>query len=470
MVPTATQHDLVVIGGGPGGYGAALYGAAAGLDIGLVEMHKVGGTCLHVGCIPAKELLESAAVFRTVRDASEFGVDSSEPKIDLGRTQLRKQNVVDTLAKGVSSLLKGRKVTVYDGTGSLVGPGTVSVSGGESGDETLEAESVILAAGSKPRSIPGLDIDGQIVMTSDEFLSIDRVPQSAVVVGGGAIGCEFASVLGDLGTDVTIVEALPQILPGVDADAVKVVERSFAKRGIKIRTEVKVAGHTPRSDGSGTVVDLGDDSLDVDIVVVAVGRRPFPDFLGLDAAGVSVDDRGFVNVDELCRTNVDGVWAVGDLVATPQLAHVAFAEAIMVIKDILGEAAMPVDYDKVPWCIYCHPEVAFVGHTEQSAVDAGYDVAVSKHRFAGNSRAMIIGEPEGLVKIIAEKDADGAAGTILGVHMVGPWVTEQLGQGYMAVNWEATVAEASAFIQPHPTLSELFGETLLSMTGRALHG
>lgn len=470
MVPTATQHDLVVIGGGPGGYGAALYGAAAGLDIGLVEMHKVGGTCLHVGCIPAKELLESAAVFRTVRDASEFGVDSSEPKIDLGRTQLRKQNVVDTLAKGVSSLLKGRKVTVYDGTGSLVGPGTVSVSGGESGDETLEAESVILAAGSKPRSIPGLDIDGQIVMTSDEFLSIDRVPQSAVVVGGGAIGCEFASVLGDLGTDVTIVEALPQILPGVDADAVKVVERSFAKRGIKIRTEVKVAGHTPRSDGSGTVVDLGDDSLDVDIVVVAVGRRPFPDFLGLDAAGVSVDDRGFVKVDELCRTNVDGVWAVGDLVATPQLAHVAFAEAIMVIKDILGEAAMPVDYDKVPWCIYCHPEVAFVGHTEQSAVDAGYDVAVSKHRFAGNSRAMIIGEPEGLVKIIAEKDADGAAGTILGVHMVGPWVTEQLGQGYMAVNWEATVAEASAFIQPHPTLSELFGETLLSMTGRALHG
>ncbi len=470
MVPTATQHDLVVIGGGPGGYGAALYGAAAGLDIGLVEMHKVGGTCLHVGCIPAKELLESAAVFRTVRDASEFGVDSSEPKIDLGRTQLRKQNVVDTLAKGVSSLLKGRKVTVYDGTGSLVRPGTVAVSGGESGDETLEAESVILAAGSKPRSIPGLDIDGQIVMTSDEFLSIDRVPQSAVVVGGGAIGCEFASVLGDLGTDVTIVEALPQILPGVDADAVKVVERSFAKRGIKIRTEVKVAGHTPRSDGSGTVVDLGDDSLDVDIVVVAVGRRPFPDFLGLDAVGVSVDDRGFVNVDELCRTNVDGVWAVGDLVATPQLAHVAFAEAIMVIKDILGEAAMPVDYDKVPWCIYCHPEVAFVGHTEQSAVDAGYDVAVSKHRFAGNSRAMIIGEPEGLVKIIAEKDADGAAGTILGVHMVGPWVTEQLGQGYMAVNWEATVAEASAFIQPHPTLSELFGETLLSMTGRALHG
>ncbi len=470
VVPTATQHDLVVVGGGPGGYAAALYGAAAGLDVGLVEMHKVGGTCLHVGCIPAKELLESAAAFRSIGHAEEFGIDVAAPTIDLARNQSRKQKVIDQLHQGVAGLLKGRNVTVYDGVGKLDQAGVVSVSGGESGDETLTGDAVILASGSKPRTIPGLDIDGEIIMTSDEFLSIDRVPSSAVVVGGGAIGCEFASVLGDLGTDVTIVEALPKILPGVDADAAKVVERSFAKRGIKVLTDAKVSGNTPREDRSGTVVELEDQQLDVDVVVVSVGRRPFPDLLGLDAVGVAVDERGFVEVDQWCRTNVDGIWAIGDLVATPQLAHVAFAEAIMVIKDILGESPPPIDHGKVPWCIYCHPEVAFVGHTEQSALEAGYEVEVSKHRFAGNSRAMILGQPEGLVKVIAERRPDGTAGTILGVHMVGPWVTEQLGQGYLAVNWEATVDETAAFIQPHPTLSELFGETVLAMTGRSLHG
>jgi len=246
------------------------------------------------------------------------------------------------------------------------------------------------------------------------------------------------------------------------------VVRSFNKRGITIKTGVTVTGHTPGE--SGTTVHLADETaITVDAIVVSVGRRPFADLLGLQATGVTVDQRGFVEVDEWCRTGEAGVYAIGDLIATPQLAHVGYAEAILVVKQLLGEVCYPVNYDRVPWAIYCHPEVAFAGHSEQSAVAAGYEVLVSKHQFRSNSRAQIVGETEGLVKIIAAKDADGTAGQILGVHMVGPWVTEQLGQGYLAVNWEATVAEVAEFIQPHPSLSELFGESVMALTGRSLN-
>lgn len=468
MPEDATNFDLVVIGGGPGGYGAALYGASAGLDVALVEMNKLGGTCLHVGCIPAKELLETAAVLRTVHEAGEFGVNTSAPTLDLAVTMERKQRVIDQLVGGVGQLLKGRKVTVFDGVGSLGAGHQVSISGGESGDVTITGRNVVLASGSKPRTIPGFEVDGTTIMTSDEFLSMDRVPATAAIIGGGAIGCEFASTLADFGAEVTILEALPSILAGCDTDVTKTVERAFKKRGITVKTGVMVNGHTPH--GNGTVLDLGDEQLDVEMVVVSVGRRPFADHLGLQGTSVQVDERGFVVVDELCRTHEQGVYAIGDLVATPQLAHVGFAEAIMVIKHMLGEPAMPVDYGKVPWAIYCQPEVAFAGHTEESAREAGYEVVVSKHRFSGNSRALIVNATDGMVKIIAEKEADGTAGQILGVHMAGPWVTEQLGQGYLAVNWEATVDEVAEFIQPHPTLSELFGESVLAMTGRSLHG
>lgn len=468
MPEDATNFDLVVIGGGPGGYGAALYGASAGLDVALVEMNKLGGTCLHVGCIPAKELLETAAVLRTVHEAGEFGVNTSAPTLDLAVTMERKQRVIDQLVGGVGQLLKGRKVTVFDGVGALGAGHQVSISGGESGDVTVTGRNVILASGSKPRTIPGFEVDGTTIMTSDEFLSMDRVPATAAIIGGGAIGCEFASTLADFGAEVTILEALPSILAGCDGDVTKTVERAFKKRGINVKTGVMVNGHAPHDNG--TVLDLGEEKLDVEMVVVSVGRRPYADKLGLQGTNVQVDERGFVVVDELCRTHEPGVYAIGDLVATPQLAHVGFAEAIMVIKHMLGEPAMPIDYGKVPWAIYCQPEVAFAGHTEESAKEAGYDVLVSKHRFTGNSRAMIVNATDGMVKIIAEKEADGSAGQILGVHMAGPWVTEQLGQGYLAVNWEATVDEVAEFIQPHPTLSELFGESVLAMTGRSLHG
>ncbi len=468
MVPTADHFDVVVIGGGPGGYAAALYGASAGLNMALVEKRWIGGTCLNVGCIPAKELLETAHVYRTVQEAAAFGVNTGDPQVDWSVSMQRKQAVVDELVSGVTTLLKGRNVTIYNGHGRLHEGRRVTISGGESGEAEITGDAVIVAAGSEVRTIPGFDIDGKIIMTSDEVLSIPEVPGTAVIIGGGAIGCEFASMLSDMGSQVTVLEVLPKILPGVDKDASQVVERSFKKRGIDVRTGVKVTGHEP-SDG-GTVVHVeGADPIKTDVVVVSVGRKPATQDLGLDGTGVQIDDRGFVVVDELCRTGEPRVWSIGDCIDTPQLAHVGFAEAIVAITDILGEPAVPIDYGRVPWGIYCQPEVAFAGHSEESAKEAGFDVVASKHRYSANSRAKIIGAKEGLVKVIAAKGADGRAGQVLGVHMVGPWVTEQLGQGYLAVNWEATIDEVAQFIQPHPTLSEAFGDTVLDLTGRRLH-
>jgi dihydrolipoamide dehydrogenase len=466
----AEQFDVVVVGGGPGGYAAALYGAAAGLNVCLVERDKVGGTCLHRGCIPAKELLESASVMRTVSHAADFGVEvAGAPAMQLATTMARKQQVIDGLWKGLESLLKGRKVTIVGGTGRYRGAGTVQVGMNDGTSQTVEGRAVILASGSVPRTIPGFEVDGRYVLTSDEVLAIDALPRTAAVIGAGAIGCEFASFLVDVGVKVTLLEGLPKILPGVDSDVANVVARSFKKRGIDLRTGVRVTGHEP-SGATTRVLIEGAEPVEVEKVVVSIGRRPLSESLGLDGSGVEVDERGFVKVDGTCRTNVPGVWAVGDLVDTQALAHVAFAEAIVAIKDILDERPVPVEYGRVPLAIYCHPEVASAGHSEDSAREAGYDVIVSKHQYRGNGRAMIIGDVDGMVKVIAQKGPDGRAGQILGVHMVGPWVTEQLGQAYLAVNWEATVDEVAHFIQPHPTLSELFGETVMALTGRGLHG
>ncbi|MGH9064480.1 MAG: dihydrolipoyl dehydrogenase [Acidimicrobiales bacterium] len=474
MVPTAQgsePYDIVVIGGGPGGYAAALYAAAAGLSVTVVEKEKVGGTCLHRGCIPAKQFLEAASVFRTVAGAKEFGVQASQPTVDFAVTQARKQKVVEQLWKGLAGLMKGRQITTVTGTGTLLPGNVVRVDDGAGGSSAeLAGRNVVLASGSVPRTLPGFDVDGRIVMTSDEVLDLERLPGSAVVIGGGAIGCEFASMMADLGTQVTVLEALPKLLPGCDRDVADVVGRSFRRRGIDVHVGVDVTGHTPNANGMGTTVHYGDgESVGVDAVVVSVGRRPLTEGLLAEGTGVELDPRGFVVVDEYQRTGADRVWAVGDVVATAQLAHVGFAEAILTVKQILGEPAVPVAYDRVPWCIYCHPEVAFAGLSEEAAVEGGYDVIVKKDPFGGNSRARIVGETDGLVKVIAERGPEGRAGRLLGVHMVGPWVTEQLGQGYLAVNWEATPSEVAHFIQPHPTLSETFGETVLALTGRGLH-
>ena len=466
VVSTAEQFDLVVIGGGPGGYAAALYATAAGLRCAVVERDKVGGTCLHRGCIPAKEFLETAAVFRTVQHGPRFGVVSSAPWIDFGVSQARKQTVVDELWKGLSGLLRKKKITLFNGTGTLHPGNVVRVSDGTE----LFGTNVILAAGSVPRTIPGFQPDGQNVFTSDEFLDLSIMPDSAVVIGAGAIGCEFASTMSDLGTKVTILEAMPKMLPGCDVDVVEVVAKSFKKREIDVRLGVAVTGHTPNA-GFGTTVHFGEgESIAVDMVVVSIGRRPRTEELLAEGTGVTVTDRGFVQVDPYMRTTAPNVYAVGDIVPTPALAHIGYAEAIVAVKTILGEHVVPIAYDRVPWCIYCHPEVSFVGLSEEQAVAAGHDVVVKKERMIGNGRAKILGETDGMVKIIAKKTADGRAGQILGVHMAGPWVTEQLGQAYLAVNWEATVDEVAQFIQPHPSLSETFGEAMLALTGRGLNG
>ncbi len=466
------QFDLVVIGGGPGGYGAALYATSAGLSVALVEKGALGGTCLNRGCIPAKAFLESAAVNRHVQHAAEFGIESSAPVVNFAVVQARKQRIVDGIVKGLGTFMKSKKITVLDGIGTLGANRTVTVAHPDGSTSTVTGTNVILASGSVPRTIPGFEPAGP-VMTSDEVLMLNYVPARVAVIGGGAIGCEFASTFADLGSQVTILEGLPKVLPGLDDDVANVVVRSFKKKNIDIKTDVKVLGHTPNGFGGTTVhfgaADSDAQNLEVDAVVVSIGRRPFADQLGLQGTAVSVSDRGFVEVDQYCSTAEPGVYAIGDLIDTPALAHVGYAEAILVTKHILNEAPNPIRYDRVPWAIYCHPEVAFSGPSEEAARAAGFDVVVAKHQFRSNSRAQILGELDGLVKVIAKKNADGTAGQVLGVHMVGPWVTEQLSGGYLAVNWEATVAEIAEFIQPHPSLTELFGETVLSLTGRSLN-
>ncbi len=475
------QHfDLVVIGGGPAGYGAALYATSTGLNVALVEKGLLGGTCLNRGCIPAKAFLETAAAQRHVDHAADFGIESSQPgvtfAVNFAAAQARKQKIVDGIVKSLAGLMKSKKITVLDGVGTLGANRAVTVQHPDGTTSAVTGDNVLLAAGSVPRTIPGFEPAGP-VMTSDEVLMLDHLPVRVAVIGGGAIGCEFASTFADLGSTVTILEGMPKVLPGLDADVANVVVRSFKKRAIDIKTGIKILGHTPFADGTGTTVhfttnDGGDaqtQNLEVDAVVVSIGRRPFADQLGLEGTAVKLSDRGFVEVDEYCLTGEPGVYAAGDLIDTPALAHVGYAEAILVTKHLRGEQPTPIAYDRVPWAIYCHPEVAFVGPSEDAAREGGHDVVVAKHQFRANSRAQILGELDGLVKVIAKRNSDGSAGQVLGVHMVGPWVTEQLSGGYLAVNWEATVAEVAEYIQPHPSLTELFGETMLSLTGRSLN-
>jgi dihydrolipoamide dehydrogenase len=374
--------------------------------------------------------------------------------------------VVNQLVGGLGGLLKRRKVAIINGRGRLAGNGTVEVDG-----QAVTGRAVIIATGSAPRIIPGFEPDGERIVTSDHATRSDTLPERVAVVGGGVIGCEFASVFTDVGAQTTLLEALPTpILPiGPDPEISGILARALTRRGTKLHGGARV---TPpeRTDG-GLVVGFetaaGTEKIEVDQVLVSIGRRPVTDGLGLDGAGVATTDRGFIAVDTATMaTNVAGVYAVGDVVETPGLAHVAYAEAMVAITAILGETPVPVDSAKVPWVVYAHPEVAWAGMTEPEARAAGHDVEVHKYKFSGNGRAMIIGDTDGLVKVVAAK----GGGPILGFHLVGPWASELLAEGYLAVNWEATPQDVGHLVHAHPSLSEAIGETMLAFTGRSLHG
>jgi dihydrolipoamide dehydrogenase len=456
-------YDVVIIGGGPGGYAAGLFAHNHGLSVALVEKDPtVGGTCLMRGCIPAKHWLHTAEVFATVRDAATFGVQAGEPSLDWGTALARKNDLVQGLVRGLTGLLKARRVEIFAGFGRLDGPGRVIV-GGIDGEQILEGRNVIVATGSAPRSIPGYPLDGVAIVSSDHALDWEQQPGRVAIIGAGAIGCEFASLLVDLGSEVHLFEMMDQIVPGADSDAAQELSKQLKRRGVKIRTGVTVEA-AQIGDGS-IVVPFADESIEVDVVLVAVGRAPQTEGVGLETTGTVVD-RGFVEVDlATMMTAEPGVFAVGDVVAgTPQLAHAGFAEAIAAISFIATGTPAPVDYRAVPLVVYTHPELAEVGYTEARAQEMGIEIETTSHGITGVGRAKIIGQNRGLVKIVARKD-----GPILGASVVGPQAGEMIHELMYAVGWEALPAEAAAFIHAHPTLSEAIGETLLTAAGRSLH-
>lgn len=457
------SFDVVVIGAGTGGYSSALRAAQLGLQVALVERdERLGGTCLLRGCIPTKALLQSGAVLDEINRAEEWGVKAAgEP--DWDGIQKFKTKVVDKLVSGLTGLVKTRKIEVVNGSAKLASPTTVEVTA-EGKARTLEARNIVLATGSYPKLLPGMEI-GDRVITSDQALELDRIPGSAVVIGAGAVGLEFASLYRSFGADVTLIEALPNLAPLEDEDISKEVARTFRKRGIASHAGAKVQGVTESEKGATVTFEAGGktQTIEADVCLVAVGRGPISDGVGLEAVGVEVE-RGFVKVDSRLQTNVEGMWAVGDVAATPfQLAHVSMAEGIAAAERIAGQEVPEIDYAGVPRVTYCSPEISSVGLTEAQAKDRGYEIAVEKFSFQGLGKANIVGEG-GTCKIIAEKD-----GPVLGIHLIGPHVTDLIAEAMLITNWEATPAEVAALIHPHPSLSEALGEAHLALAGKPLH-
>jgi dihydrolipoamide dehydrogenase len=449
--------DLVILGAGSGGYAAALRGAELGLSVVLVEKAELGGTCLHRGCVPTKALLHAAEVADSSRESEQFGVRTSFEGIDMAGVNKYKDGVVGGLYKGLQGLIKSRGITVVEGEGRLTAPLTVTV-----GDDTYTGTNVVLATGSYARTLPGLSIDGERVMTSDQALKLDRVPESAVVLGGGVIGCEFASVWKSFGADVTIVEALPHLVPLEDEANSKQLERAFRRRGIKQKLGARFSSVETTDSGVKVSLESGE-TIEAELMLVSVGRGPSSDNLGYPEAGIAMD-RGFVVVDEYCRTNVPNVYAVGDLIPTLQLAHLGFAEGILVAEHIAALPVVPIDYAGVPRITYSEPEVASVGLTEAQAREKfGDEVTTLTYDLAGNGKSQIL-KTKGAVKLVARK-----GGPVLGIHMVGSRVGELIAEAQLIYNWEALPEEVAALIHPHPTQSEALGEAFLALAGKPLH-
>ena len=454
-------YNIVVLGGGSGGYACALRAAELGKRVALIEQDKVGGTCLHKGCIPTKALLHSAEIADQARESEAFGVRSSFEGIDILGVQAYKNKVVERLWKGLQSTIASRKIDTIEGYGKLVSPTQVQV-----GDTVYEAEHIVLATGSVPRSLPGLDIDGEQVISSDDALRYGRVPSSVIILGGGVIGVEFASVWRSFGSEVTIVEMMPQLLPLEDESSAKLLQRAFRRRGIAFELGARFES-VKHTDGGVTVTLAGGKTLDAELLLVAVGRGPVSSGLGYEDAGVEME-RGYVKVDEFCRTSVPSISAVGDLIATPQLAHVGFAEGILVAERIGGLDVTPIDYDGVPRITYSEPEVASVGITSAQAAERRLQVTEFSYPLGGNGRSVIL-QTQGAAKVIAAVKEDGTPGEVLGIHLVGSRVGELIAEGQLIYNWDAEPSDVAQLIHPHPTQSEIMGEAMLALAGKPLH-
>jgi len=459
-------YDVAVIGSGPGGYVAAIKASQLGLKVALIEKYaKVGGTCLHWGCIPTKALLLNAELYEKALHGKEFGILYKDINLDFRLVKARKDKIVKKLAMGTDFLMKKNKITTFSGKGTLTSPGTISVAG-ESPAE-VRAKKIVIATGSEAKLLPGMELDGQCILTNKEILDLDSVPKSLLVVGAGAVGIEFASIFSRFGTDVTVVEMLPRILPVEDQEVSDELRKLLAKRRIKIITDARFENLTVQDGKVQATVSVAGgpaQTITTDKALIAVGRKPVTEGIGLERLGVATT-KGFITVDEHMETSVPGVFAIGDIVPTQQLAHVASHEGILAMRHIAGESTEPLNYDLVPGCTYCSPEVASVGLRESAARERGYDVVTSKFPFAAIGKATILGENEGFVKLVCEKKYK----QVLGMHMIGPHVTELVAEGTAIIGLEACAEDVSHLIHAHPTVSEGIMEAAHAIYGAAIH-
>jgi dihydrolipoamide dehydrogenase len=471
----AKEYDLVILGGGTGGYVAAIRASQLGLKTAVVEKGKLGGTCLHAGCIPSKALLRSAEVYAQTKNSETFGVVTNDVRLDFAKVQARKAAIIEQLHKGVQHLMKKGKIDVYAGIGRILGPsifspmpGTISVEMNDgSENEMLVPKNVIIATGSRPRTLPGLDIDGELVMTSDEALQMETLPSSIIIVGGGVIGIEWASMLNDFGVEVTVLEYADRILPTEDHDVSKEVEKLLKRRGITIVTGAKVLPET-LVKGNGVTINAEHNgeqkTFTAEKMLVSVGRQANIEGIGLENTDIVVE-KGFIQTNEFYQTKESHIYAIGDVIGGLQLAHVASHEGIVAVEHIAGQNPLPIDYTMISKCVYSRPEVASVGLTEEEAKAKGYDVKIGKFPFKAVGKALVFGEAEGFVKIVADQKTND----LLGVHMVGPHVTDMISEAGLARVLDATPWEVAHTIHPHPTLSEAMAEAALAVDGKAIH-
>ena len=465
----APKYDVAVIGSGPGGYVAGIRSGQLGLKTVLIERdNKFGGTCLHVGCIPTKDLLLNAEVVDYFKHAQEFGIECKEYSVDWAAVQARQNKVVTKLAKGVEFLLKKNKVEIVQGFAQLSGSGRITVTDVNKKTREILAKNIVLATGSEAKMLPGLEPDAKTILTNKEILSLKKLPKSMVIIGSGAVGVEFGSIFKRFGTDVTIIEMLPRIVPLEDEEVSATLEKSFKKQGIAVHIQAKV--EKVSKTAKGVTVDFTDaqgnaQKIEAETCLVAVGRAPNTQGIGIEKTRIRLE-RGFVKVDPYMRTDEPGVYAIGDIVAgSPLLAHVGSMEGIVAVTHAAGKPVEPINYRQIPNCTYCEPEIASAGLTERQAREAGYNVKVGKFPFVGNSKATILGMPEGFIKIVS----DERYGEILGVHMIGPRVTEMIAEAVVVMRLEGTVEDLERAIHPHPTLTEAVPEAAHAVHGMAIH-